>query len=163
MSETNATVSRRSFCAGACHVASGAALATLFTGCGSNSSSSPSGPSGPGSTPANLAVVSGTFTGGAVRFSAAGSPLTEVGGAALVQSIAGPFLVARTSAAAFTAVEAVCTHEGCTVTEADGSTYVCPCHGSRYTRTGQVVLGPATASLRQHATTFTDGVVSIAF
>ena len=50
-----------------------------------------------------------------------------------------------------------------TVTEADGASYVCPCHGSRYSRSGQVILGPATASLRQHATTFADGVVSIAF
>ena len=164
MSETNATVSRRSFCAGACHVTAGAALATLFTSCGgSSSSTSPSGPSGPGSTPTNLAVLNGTFTGAAVRIAAAGSPLVDVGGAALVQSVAGPFLVSRTSASSFTAIEAVCTHEGCTVTEADGSTYVCPCHGSRYSRTGQVILGPATASLRQHATSFSDGVVSITF
>jgi len=160
MSETNATVSRRSFCAAACHVSAGAALATLFTACGSSGSSSPSGP---GSTPTDLAVLNGKFTGGAVQVIAAGSPLTDVGGAALVNSVAGPFLVSRTSSTAFTAIEAVCSHEGCTVTEADGASYVCPCHGSRYSRSGQVILGPATASLRQHATTFADGVVSIAF
>ena len=162
MSETNAIASRRSFCVGACHATAAAALATLFTACGSKDSSS-SSPSSPSSTPTDLAVLSGVFTGSAVRITAAGSPLADVGGAALVNSIAGPFLVARTSASAFTAVEAVCTHEGCTVTGTDGSTYVCPCHGSRYSRSGQVVLGPATASLRQHATTFADGVVSIAF
>jgi Rieske Fe-S protein len=65
-------------------------------------------------------------------------------------------------ASAFTAIEAVCTHEGCTITGADGSTYVCPCHGSRYSRSGQVLAGPAKASLRQYATTFTDGIVTIA-
>jgi cytochrome b6-f complex iron-sulfur subunit len=54
------------------------------------------------------------------------------------------------------------THEGCTVNGADGDIYVCPCHGSRYNHSGQVVRGPATASLRKYATTFTDGVVTIA-
>jgi Rieske Fe-S protein len=88
--------------------------------------------------------------------------LAEVGGAAVVESIAGIFLIARTGTATFSAIDAVCTHEGCTVTGADGATYVCPCHGSRYNRTGQVVGGPAKASLRQFATTFTDGVVTIA-
>jgi Rieske Fe-S protein len=161
MSETNATVSRRSFCAAACHVSAGAALATLFTACGGKGDSS--SPSGPSSTPTDLAVLNGQFTGGAVKVTAAGSPLTDVGGAALVNSVAGPFLVSRTSSTAFTAIEAVCSHEGCTVTEADGATYVCPCHGSRYSRSGQVILGPATASLRQHATSFSDGVVSIVF
>jgi len=161
MSETNATVSRRSFCAAACHVSAGAALATLFTACGGKGASS--SPSGPSSTPTNLAVLNGQFTGGLVKVTAAGSPLTDVGGAALVNSVAGPFLVSRTSSTAFTAIEAVCSHEGCTVTEADGASYVCPCHGSRYSRSGQVILGPATASLRQHATSFSDGVVSITF
>jgi len=60
------------------------------------------------------------------------------------------------------AVDAICSHESCTVTGADGNIYVCPCHGSRYSRTGQVLEGPAKASLRQFNTTFADGVVTIA-
>ena len=88
--------------------------------------------------------------------------LTEVGGAVLVDSIAGVFLLSRASASAFTAVDAVCTHEGCTINGQDGSVYVCPCHGSRYNRTGQVIAGPAKANLRQYATTFADGDVTIA-
>ena len=80
----------------------------------------------------------------------------------LVESTAGVFLLARMSASAFSAIDAVCSHESCTVTGADGATYVCPCHGSRYNRSGQVLAGPARASLRQFATTFTDGVVTIA-
>ena len=97
-----------------------------------------------------------------VQVTVAGSALADVGGAVLVESTAGVFLLARTSESTFSAVEAVCTHEGCTITGADGATYVCPCHGSRYNRSGQVLAGPARASLRQYATTFTDGVVTIA-
>jgi cytochrome b6-f complex iron-sulfur subunit len=62
----------------------------------------------------------------------------------------------------FSAIDAVCTHEGCTITGADGEAFVCPCHGSRYNRSGQVLAGPARASLRRYASTFTDGVLTIA-
>ncbi len=139
-------------------MASGATLATLFSACGGESSS-PTSPSGMASM---LAVLAGRFTGSVVQVTAAGSALADVGGAALVESTAGVFLIARTSASTFSAIDAVCTHEGCTIAGADGATYVCPCHGSRYNRSGQVLAGPARASLRQYATTFTDGVVTIA-
>jgi Rieske Fe-S protein len=87
--------------------------------------------------------------------------LANVGGAALVESTAGLFLIARTSTSSFTAIDAVCTHEGCTINGAEGDVYVCPCHGSRYNRAGQVLQGPARASLRQYATTFANDVVTI--
>jgi cytochrome b6-f complex iron-sulfur subunit len=109
-----------------------------------------------------LGVVAGQFSGSRVMVPVAGSALADVGGAALVQSVAGEFLLSRTSAGAFTAVDAICSHESCTVTGTDGNAYVCPCHGSRYSRSGQVLAGPAKASLRQFATSFTDGVVTIA-
>ena len=99
--------------------------------------------------------------GNTVQVTVTGSALATVGGAALVESIAGVFLMSRTSDTTFTAVEAVCTHEGCTITGADGAIYVCPCHGSRYNRSGQVLAGPARASLRQYATTFAGDIVTI--
>ena len=157
MSDTNTSVSRRRFCAEACQVASCATLATLVSACGGGSSS-PTSPSGAASM---LGVLAGRFTGSVVQVTAAGSALADAGGAVLVESTAGVFLVARTSASTFSAIDAVCTHEGCTITGADSTTYVCPCHGSRYSRSGQVVGGPAKASLRQYATTFSDGVVTI--
>ncbi len=136
-------------------MASGATLATVFSACGG----SPTSPSGMAS---KLGVLSGRFTGSGIQVNVSGSALADVGGAVLVESTAGVFLLARTSASAFSAIEAVCTHEGCTITGTDGATYVCPCHGSRYNRSGQVLAGPARASLRQYATTFTDGIVTIA-
>ena len=136
-------------------MASGATVATLFSACGG----SPTSPSGMAS---KLGVLGGRFTGSGVSVNVSGSALADVGGAVLVESTAGVFLLARMGASAFSAIEAVCTHEGCTVTGADGAAYVCPCHGSRYNRSGQVIGGPAKASLRQYASTFTDGVVTIA-
>ena len=158
MSDANVHVSRRRFCAGACQVASGATLATLFTACGGGSPTSPSG----GGNVTTLGTVSGRFTTGRVDVTVAGTALATEGGAAVVESVAGVFLLSRTSAISFTAIDATCTHEGCTVTNVDGDQYVCPCHGSRYTRSGQVVHGPAMASLRRYTTSFADGVVTIA-
>jgi Rieske Fe-S protein len=158
MPDRNTSVSRRRFCAGACQVASCATLATLFSACDDG----PSSPTSPSGTASKLGVLAGRFTGSGVQATVAGSALGEVGGAVLVESTAGVFLIARTSESTFSAIDAVCTHEGCTITGADGSTYVCPCHGSRYNRSGQVLAGPARASLRQYATTFTSGVVTIA-
>jgi len=158
MSDATVHVSRRRFCAGACQVASGATIATLFTACGGGSPTSPSG----GGNISTLGTIAGRFTTGRVDVTVAGSALASEGGAAVIESIAGVFLLSRTSANSFTAVDATCTHEGCTVTNTDGDQYVCPCHGSRYTRSGQVVHGPALASLRRYTTSFNDGVVTIA-
>ena len=161
MSEPSQFVSRREFCAGACQVASCATLATLVSACSGDGS--PTGPSGDGGGGTSiLPTLNGQFANSSVQVTTTGSALANVDSAAVIQSIAGVFLVARTSATTFTAIDAVCTHEGCTITGADGTTYVCPCHGSRYNRNGQVLAGPAKASLRQFATTFTDGVVTIA-
>jgi Rieske Fe-S protein len=153
----NTPFSRRQFCTGACQAASGAALSTIFTGCGGGDS-----PTAPSKNATPLPVVQGRFTGSGVAVDVAGSTLATVGGAVLVDNNAGVFLIARTSESSFTAIDAVCTHESCTVTGSDGTDYVCPCHGSRYDRNGHVVNGPAMAALRQYSTTFAGGVVTIA-
>src|SRR5262245_17598328 len=148
MSDTTVPISRRQFC-GAC-MASCATLATLAAGCGGEGS--PTSPGGGGAS--ELSVLQGRFANARVQVTVAGTPLGNVGGAARVESTAGLFLISRTSDAAFTVIDGVCTHEGCTVTGATSTEYVCPCHGSRYSRTGQVQQGPARANLRQYANTF---------
>jgi cytochrome b6-f complex iron-sulfur subunit len=158
MPDTTVPISRRQFCAGACQVASCATLATLVTACGGDGS--PTGPSG-GGTATDLAVVDGRFANSRVQVTVTGTPLATVGGAARVDNTAGLFLITRISDVAFTVVDGSCTHEGCPITGATDTQYVCPCHGSRYSRNGTVQQGPAKASLRQYANTFADGVVTI--
>jgi Rieske Fe-S protein len=139
-------------------MASCATLATIVTGCGGDGS--PTGPSG--GSAADLTVVPSQFANARVRVTTTGTPLANVGGAARVDSNAGLFLISRTSDTTFTVIDGTCTHEGCTITGATSSQFVCPCHGSRYSLTGQVQEGPAKANLRQYANTFADGVLSIA-
>lgn len=157
MSTSRTCVSRRQFCSGACQAISGATLATMLAGCGKGAGS----PTSPSGNAVDLGVSAGRFTGSGVDVNVSGSALATVGGAVLVESIAGVFLVSRTSDAAFSAIDAVCSHQSCTVTKADGMTYECPCHGSRYDRNGRVLRGPAMAALRQYPTTFVSGVVTI--
>ena len=91
----------------------------------------------------------------------ANSPLSSVGGAAIIENNAGRFLVAHTATDTFVTVTAVCTHEGCTITGYTNQIYVCPCHGSRFSTSGSVVSGPANRSLLTYATQFANGVVTM--
>jgi len=156
MSTGNVPVSRRRFCAGACQAVSGVTIASVFAGCGGGDS-----PTSPNGRATELGVSSGRYTGSGVDVQVGTTALASVGGAVLVQSEAGVFLLSRTGDSSFTAVDAICTHQSCTVTSADGDIYVCPCHGSRYDRNGRVVQGPATAALRRYSTSFAANVVTI--
>ena len=146
---------RREFCACACQAASLLAVGAL-AGCGGSSN-----PSGPSNVP-TLSVVPSTVSGRVISITVDGSPIAAVGTAAMVQQTGlGIFLVAHTGQDTFTALTSVCTHEGCTVTGFDNSRYVCPCHGSQYSTSGNVVQGPATRSLQSFPTQFANGVLTI--
>jgi len=152
---------RREFCTHACQLAAAGALAgslgAVLEGCGG-------GGGGNGTLPSDiplLGTVSGTATGGGVNVTIPGSPLASVGGAALVQSSSGSFLVARTGQDTFSALTATCTHQACTIIGFTGNTFVCPCHGSRFSTSGAVQNGPATRSLRSFATRFDGTTLTI--
>ena len=68
----------------------------------------------------------------------------EVGSRTVLPEI--PAILIRDSNG-FRALSLVCTHLGCTV-GADPDGFTCPCHGSQYSLTGSVLLGPATSPLK---------------
>jgi cytochrome b6-f complex iron-sulfur subunit len=130
----------------------------LLEACGGGGPTSASG----GINAPTLPRVSGTSAGGGIQVAIdASSPLVAPGSAALVTSPAGTLLVARTAGDTFSALTATCTHQGCTITEFQGSTYVCPCHGSQFDTSGKVLSGPASRSLQQFHTQFANGVLTI--
>jgi cytochrome b6-f complex iron-sulfur subunit len=149
---------RRAFCAHACQIASlavlGGAAASWLAAC----SASPTSPSNASSLP----VVNGTLSGNSVAVTIdASSPLANVGGAALVQFSSGALLAVRSGQSGFTALSAICTHQTCTITGFSSQRFVCPCHGSEFDTSGNVVMGPAARSLAQFSTSFDGTVLTI--
>lgn len=61
--------------------------------------------------------------------------------------------VKRTGATTFDAYSMVCTHQGC-LTELTSNMFFCPCHGSEFDSSGQVLRGPASRPLGQYTTSY---------
>jgi cytochrome b6-f complex iron-sulfur subunit len=76
-------------------------------------------------------------------------PLMAVGETSAVFDGDLPLAVTRLAEDSVVAVSRICTHMGCTVLVpgSGSSTLDCPCHGSRFTTSGQVVHGPAAVPL----------------
>ncbi|MGF1480136.1 MAG: ubiquinol-cytochrome c reductase iron-sulfur subunit [Cyanophyceae cyanobacterium] len=69
-------------------------------------------------------------------------------------------LVVRTSEDELVAVNPLCTHQGCTVDwETDAAAFVCPCHGSKFGPTGEVLSGPAQKPLSSYEAKIEDNLV----
>jgi len=155
MKEMIERLSRRSFCAHAVTLAVFSGAGMLLEGC----SGSPTGPSNAPSLP----TVNGTRTATGVTVTIdSSSALASVGSAALVHTTIGDFLVAHTGQDTYAAMTATCTHQTCTITGFQNQNFVCPCHGSTFDLNGHVLMGPAPVSLRQYATQFANGVLTIA-
>ena len=79
--------------------------------------------------------------------------LANVGGVARVDSGGTPVAAVRTGAATFAAFSLICPHFGCTV-ELNGSPFLCPCHGARFSSTGTWTGGQRTTNLASLATNY---------
>jgi cytochrome b6-f complex iron-sulfur subunit len=62
----------------------------------------------------------------------------------------------------FVALSSICTHEGCTVGyNSTSGNLECPCHGSVYAISGNVLVGPAPRALRSYTVSQTGTVLTI--
>jgi cytochrome b6-f complex iron-sulfur subunit len=62
-------------------------------------------------------------------------------------------IVAKTTGGVFIAVAAACTHQGTTITyQGNNQQFRCPNHGSTFSETGSVTMGPASSALKQYKT-----------
>ncbi|WP_318204136.1 Rieske (2Fe-2S) protein [Streptomyces sp. SCL15-4] len=67
-------------------------------------------------------------------------------------------VVSRARDGSLKAYSTICTHAGCPINKLEGTTLVCPCHGSRFDAvTGEVVQAPATQPLTELAVKTTGG------
>lgn len=63
----------------------------------------------------------------------------------------GDIIIIRSSDAAYIALSKLCTHSQCTVSYNSSTQEIpCPCHGSRFSKEGTVITGPATSPLKKY-------------
>ena len=140
-------------------------IITFLESCGNSNPSSPTNsftPSVPSAS--SFQTINTNVNNGKIILSIdSSSSLANVGGAAFVNYQSGSVLVDRANSDSFNALSSTCTHQGCTVNNFDPSTkqFICPCHGSQYNLSGQVVIGPAKAPLTSFQNTFSNNQLII--
>lgn len=83
-----------------------------------------------------------------------------VGGGAIYTS--QKVVVTQPVAGTYKAFSAVCTHQGCLVSEVKPSGILCNCHGSTYSiKDGSVLAGPAPAPLKEEHVTESGGTLTL--
>ncbi|MCD8739478.1 Rieske (2Fe-2S) protein [Mucilaginibacter roseus] len=77
--------------------------------------------------------------------------LTTVGQSKVSNGVIVVRTAAGNSASSFTAVQVACTHQGTSINynNAQGR-FICPNHGSQFSTSGAVLVGPATAALKEY-------------
>lgn len=126
--------SRRDFLATS---AASAVAAALLAACGG-----PSGVTGVNTGPVSLSVQISGYPA-----------LANVGGIARVDSGGTPVAAVRTGTDTFAAFSLICPHFGCTV-GINGSAFLCPCHGARFTSSGTWSGGQRTTNLTALTTNY---------
>ncbi len=98
--------------------------------------------------PADVSAAPGTAPAGYTQVGKVGSPNTpplkfsagKVSGFIFMKSATQPVVFSN-----------ICTHQGCGVAYSNAEKkIICPCHGSEYNNTGQVIKGPASLALEQY-------------
>jgi cytochrome b6-f complex iron-sulfur subunit len=85
------------------------------------------------------------------------SALNSAGSSMIVQNI----LIINTGQK-IVALSSICTHQGCTVVyNAANGDIECPCHGSVFSTSGSVLIGPAFTALRSYPVTKSGTVLTI--
>jgi Rieske Fe-S protein len=109
-----------------------------------------------GGSSANTGAVAANFT---VNLS---TSLLAVGSSLVQNGVIVVRLAASNVPASFTAVQVACTHEGTSINfNAQQNQFVCPNHGSTFTTSGSVTLGPAATPLKQYSIAISGNTMTV--
>ena len=139
--------------------AGGVGLAAVLAACGSDSSNASSDSSSSDTAPASAGSTTSAASGGGTAL--AKTTDIPVGGGKIFAD--QKVVVTQPTAGQFKGFTAICTHQGCTVSDVSGGTINCPCHGSKFkVADGSVANGPATSPLAEQQITVAGDEVSLA-
>jgi Rieske Fe-S protein len=135
----------------------GIGLLAVCAGCGIASCGSKS------DSPTPASGGSGPAKGSGNVFSAdLGSELTTIGASKTANGVILVRIAAGNVATSFTAVQVACTHEGTAIGYNNGQgIFICPLHGSQFSKTGSVLLGPAAIALQQYTVSITGTTLTV--
>ena len=90
------------------------------------------------------------------------SNLTTIGSSMVQSGVIIVRLAAGNTPGSFTAVQVACTHEGTSINfNQAANKFICPNHGSTFSTTGAVTLGPAASSLKAYNITINGSLMTI--
>ncbi len=128
-------------------------LAAACAGCLAACSKSSSGGGGGGGVtpPANVNITVDLNT-----------EIPSVGNAVIKSGVIIVRLAATNDPASFTAVQAACTHEGTIINfNSSQGIFICPNHGSQFGTAGNVLLGPASSSLKKYTISINGSTMTV--
>lgn len=129
----------------------GACTAEGETGTPTSSAPATSASSAPATSSAPAESPSASASASASESAAPSGPglatsKVPVGGGVILDD--ADYVITQPTAGEFKAFSKICTHQNCPVTEIQGGTINCPCHGSKFSvEDGSVTAGPATRPL----------------
>jgi cytochrome b6-f complex iron-sulfur subunit len=124
--------------------------------CGSDPKDEPS-PGGGTTPPGGSNPPSGTLFTADLN-----TELRNVGDTKVSNGVILVRLAAGSASTAFSAVQVACTHQGTSINynNAQGK-FICPNHGSQFSTSGSVLLGPATTALKAYNVAVTGSTLSV--
>jgi cytochrome b6-f complex iron-sulfur subunit len=128
-------------------------MGTCMAACSKSGDAMPSNNNGVGVTP----PASGTTITADLN-----SSLTTVGDSKVSNGVIIVRVATGNVASSFTAVQVACTHEGTSINYNNSqSLFICPLHGSIFSKTGAVVQGPATTALKQYTVSVASNTLTV--
>jgi Rieske Fe-S protein len=126
-----------------------------------------SGPAADGTVVVHLFAGDGVFKNpvrdGKFSFAIADYPALQAPGGAVLgrpDGFPGPLIVTRLDDGSIAAVNAICSHLGCTVLPA-GAVLQCPCHASKFDLGGKFLTGPAGTKLFRYGVSSNGVIVTV--
>jgi len=153
------SVERRTVLQASGLIAVGGVVAACGGSSGSASASSSAAPAASSAAPiASSAAPASSAAAGSGAVAAVSD--IPVGGGIILEDPA--IVLTQPTAGDVKAFTAICTHEGCLVSQVVDNEIICPCHGSKYSGTdGSVIQGPATQALTAAGVSVDGGQVVI--